>query len=126
MKKLGFYRHRHGSFLVWILRDRRDNRGARVVRVERLCKKIESVSQPIRERSVRRSLARIILLENSLLVLEQGVLEGRRVFGNIVKYLKMAASSNFGSMFSVVGASAFLPFLPMLLRGRPYGSFSFR
>src|SRR5471030_333380 len=56
----------------------------------------------------------IILLENSLLVLEQGVLEGRRVFGNIVKYIKMAASSNFGNMFSVVGASAFLPFLPML------------
>jgi P-type Mg2+ transporter len=56
----------------------------------------------------------IILLENSLLVLEQGVLEGRRVFGNITKYIKMAASSNFGNMFSVVGASAFLPFLPML------------
>jgi Mg2+-importing ATPase len=56
----------------------------------------------------------IILLKNSLLVLEQGVLEGRRVFGNIVKYIKMAASSNFGNMFSVVGASAFLPFLPML------------
>jgi P-type Mg2+ transporter len=56
----------------------------------------------------------IILLENSLLVLKQGVLEGRRVFGNIVKYIKMAASSNFGNMFSVVGASAFLPFLPML------------
>jgi Mg2+-importing ATPase len=56
----------------------------------------------------------IILLENSLLVLEQGVLEGRQVFGNIVKYIKMAASSNFGNMFSVVGASAFLPFLPML------------
>jgi Mg2+-importing ATPase len=56
----------------------------------------------------------IILLENNLLILEQGVLEGRRVFGNIVKYIKMAASSNFGNMFSVVGASAFLPFLPML------------
>jgi P-type Mg2+ transporter len=56
----------------------------------------------------------IILLENSLLVLEQGVVEGRRVFGNIVKYIKMAASSNFGNMFSVVGASAFLPFIPML------------
>jgi len=49
----------------------------------------------------------IILLENSLLVLEQGVLEGRRVFGNIVKYIKMAASSNFGNMFSVVGAQRF-------------------
>jgi len=56
----------------------------------------------------------IILLETSLLVLEHGVLEGRRVFGNIIKYIKMAASSNFGNMFSVVGASAFLPFLPML------------
>jgi len=56
----------------------------------------------------------IILLENNLLVLKQGVLEGRRVFGNIIKYIKMAASSNFGNMFSVVGASAFLPFLPML------------
>jgi Mg2+-importing ATPase len=56
----------------------------------------------------------IILMENSLLVLEQGVTEGRRVFGNIIKYIKMAASSNFGNMFSVVGASAFLPFLPML------------
>jgi Mg2+-importing ATPase len=56
----------------------------------------------------------IILLQNSLLVLEQGVMEGRRVFGNIIKYIKMAASSNFGNMFSVVGASAFLPFLPML------------
>jgi len=56
----------------------------------------------------------IILLENSLLVLEQGVIEGRKVFGNIVKYIKMAASSNFGNMFSVVGGSLFLPFLPML------------
>jgi len=56
----------------------------------------------------------IILLENNLLILQQGVLEGRKVFGNIMKYIKMAASSNFGNMFSVVGASAFLPFLPML------------
>jgi len=56
----------------------------------------------------------IILLENNLLILQQGVLEGRKVFGNIIKYIKMAASSNFGNMFSVVGASAFLPFLPML------------
>ncbi|HEX7557102.1 MAG TPA: magnesium-translocating P-type ATPase, partial [Leptolinea sp.] len=56
----------------------------------------------------------IILLENNLLILEKGVKEGRRVFGNITKYIKMAASSNFGNMFSVVGASAFLPFLPML------------
>jgi Mg2+-importing ATPase len=56
----------------------------------------------------------IILLERSLLVLQEGVIEGRRVFGNIIKYIKMAASSNFGNMFSVVGASIFLPFLPML------------
>ncbi|MBP7732978.1 MAG: magnesium-translocating P-type ATPase [Caldisericia bacterium] len=56
----------------------------------------------------------IILLENSLLVLARGVVEGRKVFGNIIKYIKMAASSNFGNMFSVLGASAFLPFLPML------------
>lgn len=56
----------------------------------------------------------IILLENSLLVLARGVIEGRKVFGNIIKYIKMAASSNFGNMFSVLGASAFLPFLPML------------
>lgn len=56
----------------------------------------------------------IILLEKSLLVLKDGVLEGRRVFGNIVKYIEMSASSNFGNMFSVVGASIFLPFLPMI------------
>jgi Mg2+-importing ATPase len=56
----------------------------------------------------------IILLENSLLVLQQGVAEGRRVFGNIMKYIKMAASSNFGNMFSMLGASLILPFIPML------------
>lgn len=56
----------------------------------------------------------IILLENSLLVLEEGVQEGRRVFGNIIKYIKMAASSNFGNMFSMLGASLILPFVPML------------
>jgi Mg2+-importing ATPase len=56
----------------------------------------------------------IILMEHSLLVLKEGVIEGRKVFGNIIKYIKMAASSNFGNMFSVVGASIFLPFLPML------------
>ena len=55
----------------------------------------------------------IILLENSLLVLVQGVRSGRRVFGNIIKYIKMAASSNFGNMFSMLGASIVLPFLPM-------------
>jgi Mg2+-importing ATPase len=56
----------------------------------------------------------IILLESSLLVLEQGVIEGRQVFGNIIKYIRMAASSNFGNMFSVIGASIFVPFVPML------------
>ena len=58
--------------------------------------------------------ADIILLEKDLMVLENGVLEGRKTFGNIVKYVKMTASSNFGNMLSVLAASAFLPFLPML------------
>ena len=62
---------------------------------------------------IARESADIILLEKSLLVLQEGVLEGRRVFGNITKYVKMSASSNFGNMFSVLGASIFLPFLPM-------------
>ena len=56
----------------------------------------------------------IILLEKELLVLKDGVTEGRKIFGNVVKYIQMAASSNFGNMFSVVGGSIFLPFLPML------------
>ncbi len=56
----------------------------------------------------------IILLENNLLVLEEGILEGRRVFGNIIKYIKMTGSSNFGNIFSLLGASIFVPFLPML------------
>lgn len=56
----------------------------------------------------------IILLEKDLMVLREGVREGRRIFGNITKYIQMAASSNFGNMFSVVGGSIFLPFLPML------------
>ncbi|USG63821.1 magnesium-translocating P-type ATPase [Brevibacillus ruminantium] len=63
---------------------------------------------------IAKESADIILLEKSLLVLEEGVMEGRRTFGNIIKYIKMTASSNFGNMFSVLGASAFLPFLPML------------
>ena len=63
---------------------------------------------------IAKESADIILLEKSLLVLEEGVLEGRKVFGNILKYIKMTASSNFGNMFSMIGASAFLPFLPML------------
>ncbi len=63
---------------------------------------------------IAKESADIILLEKSLLVLEEGVIEGRKVFGNILKYIKMTASSNFGNMFSMIGASAFLPFLPML------------
>ena len=62
---------------------------------------------------VARESADIILLEKSLLVLNDGVREGRRVFANITKYLRMAGSSNFGNMFSMIGASALLPFLPM-------------
>ncbi len=56
----------------------------------------------------------IILLEKSLNVLEEGIIEGRTTFGNILKYMKMTASSNFGNVFSVLVASAFIPFLPML------------
>ncbi|PEF46171.1 magnesium-translocating P-type ATPase [Bacillus anthracis] len=56
----------------------------------------------------------IILLEKSLMILEAGILEGRTTFGNILKYIKMTASSNFGNVFSVLVASAFIPFLPML------------
>jgi Mg2+-importing ATPase len=63
---------------------------------------------------IAKESADIILLEKSLLVLEQGVITGRETFGNIIKYLKMTASSNFGNMFSVLVASAFLPFLPMM------------
>jgi P-type Mg2+ transporter len=63
---------------------------------------------------IAKESADIILLEKNLLVLEEGVIEGRKVFGNIIKYIKMGASSNFGNMFSMLGASAFLPFLPML------------
>jgi ATPase, P-type (transporting), HAD superfamily, subfamily IC len=62
---------------------------------------------------VAKESADIILLVKSLLVLEEGIIEGRRVFANIIKYIRMAASSNFGNMFSVVGASYLLPFLPM-------------
>lgn len=63
---------------------------------------------------IAKESANIILLEKDLMVLEQGVQEGRKIFGNIMKYIKMTASSNFGNMFSVLAASAFLPFLPML------------
>jgi P-type Mg2+ transporter len=62
---------------------------------------------------VAKEAADIVLLEKSLLVLEDGIIEGRKVFANIVKYIRMGASSNFGNMFSVVGASYLLPFLPM-------------
>jgi P-type Mg2+ transporter len=63
---------------------------------------------------IAKESADIILLEKSLLVLEEAVIEGRRTFANIIKYIKMTASSNFGNVFSVLIASIFLPFLPML------------
>lgn len=63
---------------------------------------------------IAKESADIILLEKDLMVLRSGVIYGRRTFGNIVKYIKMTASSNFGNMFSMIGASALLPFLPML------------
>ncbi len=63
---------------------------------------------------IARESADIILLEKDLGVLENGVIEGRRTFGNILKYIKMTASSNFGNVFSVLVASALLPFLPMI------------
>ncbi|MCX7856543.1 MAG: magnesium-translocating P-type ATPase [Deltaproteobacteria bacterium] len=62
---------------------------------------------------VAKESADIVLLEKSLGVLEEGIIEGRKVFANIVKYIRMGSSSNFGNMFSVVGASYLLPFLPM-------------
>lgn len=63
---------------------------------------------------IAKESADIILLEKDLIVLNDGVVEGRKTFGNIIKYIKMTASSNFGNMFSVMVASAFLPFLPMM------------
>jgi P-type Mg2+ transporter len=62
---------------------------------------------------IAKESADLILLEKDLMVLEGGVIEGRKVFANILKYIRMGASSNFGNMFSVLGASAFLPYLPM-------------
>jgi Mg2+-importing ATPase len=62
---------------------------------------------------IAKESADLVLLEKSLLVLEDGILEGRKVFANILKYIRMGASSSFGNMFSVVGASAFLPYVPM-------------
>ncbi len=63
---------------------------------------------------VAKQTAAMILLENDLMVLHQGILEGRRTFGNVMKYIMMATSSNFGNMFSMAAATLFLPFLPML------------
>lgn len=63
---------------------------------------------------VAKQAAAMILLENDLMVLHQGMLEGRRTFGNVMKYIMMATSSNFGNMFSMAAATLFLPFLPML------------
>jgi ATPase, P-type (transporting), HAD superfamily, subfamily IC len=63
---------------------------------------------------IAKETADIILLKKSLMVLEDGVIEGRKTFGNIVKYIKMGSSSNFGNMISMTGACLFLPFLPML------------
>ncbi|MCX7960979.1 MAG: magnesium-translocating P-type ATPase [Burkholderiales bacterium] len=63
---------------------------------------------------IAKEAADIILLEKSLRVLEEGVVEGRRTFANMLKYIRMTASSNFGNVFSVLVAGAFLPFLPML------------
>ncbi|QDL54968.1 magnesium-translocating P-type ATPase [Rhodoferax aquaticus] len=63
---------------------------------------------------VAKQAAAMILLENDLMVLHQGILEGRRTFGNVMKYIMMATSSNFGNMFSMAAATMFLPFLPML------------
>jgi Mg2+-importing ATPase len=62
---------------------------------------------------IAKESADLILLDKDLMVLEGGVTEGRKIFANILKYIRMGASSNFGNMFSVLGASAFLPFLPM-------------
>lgn len=63
---------------------------------------------------VAKESADIILLEKDLMVLEEGILEGRKTYANMMKYIKMTASSNFGNMFSVLAASALLPFLPMM------------
>ncbi len=62
---------------------------------------------------VAKESAHIVLLEKSLMVLDDGIIEGRKVFGNIIKYIRMGASSNFGNMFSMLGAVYLLPFLPM-------------
>lgn len=63
---------------------------------------------------VAKESADIILLEKDLMVLEEGIIEGRKTYANMIKYIKMTASSNFGNMFSVLAASVLLPFLPMM------------
>ena len=63
---------------------------------------------------IAKETADVILLEKDLMVLNKGISEGRKTYANMIKYIKMTASSNFGNMFSVLLASAFLPFLPML------------
>jgi len=63
---------------------------------------------------IAKESADVILLDKDLMVLEEGIIEGRKTYANMIKYIKMTASSNFGNMFSVLAASAFLPFLPML------------
>ena len=63
---------------------------------------------------VAKECADVILLEKDLMVLEQGIIEGRKTYANMIKYIKMTASSNFGNMFSVLAAAALLPFLPMM------------
>jgi len=63
---------------------------------------------------IAKESADVILLEKDLMVLEQGIIEGRKTYANMIKYIKMTASSNYGNMFSVLAASAFLPFIPML------------
>jgi len=63
---------------------------------------------------IAKESADVILLEKDLMVLEKGIIEGRKTYANMIKYIKMTASSNFGNMFSVLAACAFLPFVPML------------
>jgi Mg2+-importing ATPase len=63
---------------------------------------------------IAKESADVILLKKDLMVLEKGIIEGRKTYGNMIKYIKMTVSSNFGNMFSVLAACAFLPFLPML------------
>ena len=95
-------------------RARRRFHGRRHQRFARPCGPPTWASPSTRAVDIAKEAADVILLEKSLMVLEEGVLEGRKVFANILKYIRMGASSNFGNMFSVLGASVLLPFLPML------------